>query len=121
MTNPITRIALVTGATGAIGGAIAPPGQRRKACAIGVDLGQVAGGIPTYRPAGNDDVEEGCLAAWQPHDPEHEEGVVLLNIDGDDPARRRGPPSRLVAGEEVRAKGREADEGSEDHQVPTDL
>jgi hypothetical protein len=39
----------------------------------------VAGGIPTYRKVGADSVSPGMLAAWQPHDPEHPEGVVLLN------------------------------------------
>jgi hypothetical protein len=41
----------------------------------------VAGAIPTYRRVGNDDVEPGMLAAWQPNDPERPEGVVLLNVE----------------------------------------
>jgi hypothetical protein len=42
---------------------------------------RVAGGIPHYRPVGADSVDEGMLAAWQPNDPEHPEGVVLLNVE----------------------------------------
>jgi hypothetical protein len=41
----------------------------------------VAGGIPHYRLVGAADVEQGMLAAWQPHDPDHPEGVVLLNVE----------------------------------------
>lgn len=40
---------------------------------------KVAGGIPTFRIVGADEVEEGMIAAWQPHDPDHPEGVVLIN------------------------------------------
>jgi hypothetical protein len=39
----------------------------------------VAGGIPSYRIVPPDELSEGMLAAWQPHDPEHPEGVVLIN------------------------------------------
>lgn len=42
---------------------------------------KLAGGIPHFRPVGPDDVNEGMIAAWQPHDPEFPEGVVLINID----------------------------------------
>lgn len=42
---------------------------------------QVAGGIPTFRRVPATDLDEGMLAAWQPHDPEHPEGVVLLNVE----------------------------------------
>lgn len=43
---------------------------------------QVAGGIPTYRKANSGEFEhEYSLAAWQPHDPEYPQGVVLLNVD----------------------------------------
>jgi hypothetical protein len=35
--------------------------------------------IPTYRTARPEELEAGMLAAWAPHDPEHPEGVVLLN------------------------------------------
>jgi hypothetical protein len=41
----------------------------------------VAGAIPHYRKVGAEDVDPGMLAAWQPHDPEHPEGVVLLNVE----------------------------------------
>ncbi len=42
---------------------------------------QVGGGVPIYRPVHSEEVEPGMLAAWQPHDPDHPEGVVLLNGD----------------------------------------
>lgn len=42
---------------------------------------RVGGGIPTYRIVTEEDVEAGMLAAWQPHAPEHPEGVVLINGD----------------------------------------
>lgn len=42
---------------------------------------KVGGGIPKYRPVRKEDLSEGMLAAWQPHDPVYPEGVVLLNID----------------------------------------
>lgn len=35
--------------------------------------------IPSYRLAKAEELEEGMLAAWQSKDPEHPEGVVLLN------------------------------------------
>ena len=38
----------------------------------------VAGGIPTYRKVGADSIGAGMLAAWQPNDPQHKEGVVLF-------------------------------------------
>jgi hypothetical protein len=41
----------------------------------------VAGGIPHYRTVGATDIAPGMLAAWAPHDPEHKQGVVLINID----------------------------------------
>jgi hypothetical protein len=41
----------------------------------------VGGGIPYYRVAKGDEVEPGMLAAWSPHDTDHPEGVVLLNVD----------------------------------------
>ena len=41
----------------------------------------VAGGIPTYRKVGADSIGAGMLAAWQPNDPQHKEGVVLLNVE----------------------------------------
>ena len=37
--------------------------------------------IPTYRAATADELEPGMLAAWVGHDPEHPEGVVLLNVE----------------------------------------
>jgi hypothetical protein len=41
-----------------------------------------AGGIPVYIPVRAEDIgEQGMLAAWQPHHPEHPEGAVLLNIE----------------------------------------
>lgn len=42
---------------------------------------KVGGGLPTYRYAKAEEMEPGMLAAWQAHDPEHPEGVVLLNGD----------------------------------------
>ena len=42
---------------------------------------RVAGGIPTYRPERAANLEEGMLAAWVPNDPEHPEGVVLINTE----------------------------------------
>ncbi len=41
----------------------------------------VPGGIPTFRIVGDEDLSAGMIAAWQPHDPEHAEGVVLINRD----------------------------------------
>ncbi len=41
----------------------------------------VAGAIPQYRLVSEDALEAGMLAAWQPHDAEHQEGVVLINVD----------------------------------------
>jgi len=49
--------------------------------AIAAARSQVAGGIPTFRRVPACDVDPGMLAAWQPHDPEHAEGVVLLNVE----------------------------------------
>ena len=41
-----------------------------------------AGGLPTYRMAREDQFDHnGMLAAWSPNDPEHPEGVVLINAD----------------------------------------
>jgi hypothetical protein len=42
---------------------------------------KVSGGIPHYRPVGKDELDAGMLAAWHPNDPEHPEGVVLLNVE----------------------------------------
>jgi hypothetical protein len=42
---------------------------------------KVAGGIPTYRMVSEDDIATGMIAAWQPNDPDHPEGVVLINRD----------------------------------------
>ncbi|MFN8173750.1 MAG: hypothetical protein U0T02_01625 [Solirubrobacteraceae bacterium] len=42
---------------------------------------KVSGGIPTYRAVTQDEVGDGMLAAWQPNDPGHPEGVVLLNVE----------------------------------------
>lgn len=44
-------------------------------------ISTVAGGIPHYRRVGEDDLDAGMLAAWQPNDPDHPEGVVLLNVE----------------------------------------
>lgn len=42
---------------------------------------KVAGGIPTYRVARPDEFEhEYSLAAWSPNEPDHPEGVVMLNV-----------------------------------------
>jgi hypothetical protein len=42
---------------------------------------QVAGGLPTFRTAQRDEFEhEYSLAAWLPYDPDHPEGVVILNV-----------------------------------------
>jgi hypothetical protein len=39
-------------------------------------------GIPTYRAVRGDALGDGSmLAAWQPNDPDHPEGVVLLNVE----------------------------------------
>lgn len=40
---------------------------------------RVAGGIPTYRIVGPEEVEPGMIASWMANDPGHPEGVVLLN------------------------------------------
>lgn len=43
---------------------------------------KVAGGIPYYRAVTATDIgEAGMLAAWAPNDPQHPEGVVLLNVE----------------------------------------
>ena len=42
---------------------------------------KVAGGIPHYRAVQADEVGVGMLAGWSPNDPEHSEGVVLLNVE----------------------------------------
>ena len=42
---------------------------------------ETPGGLPIYRTVGADAVGAGMIAAWQPHDPEHPEGVVLLNVE----------------------------------------
>lgn len=36
--------------------------------------------IPTYRVSKPDELEPGMLAAWSPKEPDHPEGVVLINI-----------------------------------------
>jgi hypothetical protein len=64
------------------GGSGATAGEPRLGALIGQQpaaLSLVAGGIPSYRIVTPDDVSEGMLAAWQPHDPENPEGVVLIN------------------------------------------
>lgn len=42
---------------------------------------RLSGRIPVFRPVRATDVAPGILAAWSPHDPEHPEGVVLLNVE----------------------------------------
>lgn len=42
---------------------------------------ELGGGIPRYRAVGGEEFDEGMLAAWQPNDPVHAEGAVLINID----------------------------------------
>lgn len=41
----------------------------------------LVGAIPVYRTCREADVPKGIMAVWQPHDPTHPEGVVLINID----------------------------------------
>lgn len=40
---------------------------------------KVAGGIPSFRIAGPDDVDTGMIAAWQRNAPGYPEGVVIIN------------------------------------------
>lgn len=42
---------------------------------------KLPGGIPHFRAVPASDVSHGMLAAWQPNDPEHSEGVVLINVE----------------------------------------
>ena len=42
---------------------------------------KVAGGIPHFRAVPASDMTQGMLAAWQPNDPQHAEGVVLINVE----------------------------------------
>ncbi|MEM9405872.1 MAG: hypothetical protein AAGA81_07540 [Acidobacteriota bacterium] len=74
----IVRSSSGGGATGGLSGTPAVgtrPGRLQGRSSL------VAGGIPTYRAVGSGDVGAGILAAWQPNDPEHPEGVVLINQD----------------------------------------
>ena len=48
---------------------------------IEAEEGLVAGGIPTYRKVRADAISAGMLAAWQPNDVQHKEGVVLINVE----------------------------------------
>jgi hypothetical protein len=49
--------------------------------AVAVVRRDVGSGIPHYRAVTAEDLPSGMLAAWQPHDPQHPEGVVLLNVE----------------------------------------
>jgi hypothetical protein len=43
---------------------------------------RVGGGLPHCRAVRSEDMDhKGLLAAWQPHDPEYPNGVVLLNVE----------------------------------------
>jgi hypothetical protein len=48
--------------------------------AIPAERSSVAGGLPSFRRVTSQDVGDDVLASWQPHDPEHPEGVVLINV-----------------------------------------
>jgi len=63
------------GGTGGI-----PNTGSRQGTLMGV-ASKVGGGIPRYRAVKAVDVEPGMLAAWQPHDPQYKEGVVLINVE----------------------------------------
>lgn len=64
----------VTGTQGPQAIGVAPGSSPAERARLGV-------AIPTYRPVRADDLEPGMLAAWAPREPDHPEGVVLLNTD----------------------------------------
>ena len=68
-----------SGGSGATGGKPVIGTRRGPAPAVRT---KVAGGIPTFRRVRADEMDNpGLLAAWQAHDPEHPEGVVLINVE----------------------------------------
>lgn len=62
----------ISGTGGTITIGVAPGSAPAERVKLGVN-------IPTYRTAGPEEMEPGMLAAWSPKDPEHPEGVVLIN------------------------------------------
>lgn len=66
------------GGGGGTGGALNTSSQPGM---VAASRSKVAGGIPTWKSVGKDDVKEGMLAGWAPNDPDHPEGAVLINIE----------------------------------------
>lgn len=66
------------------GGSGGTRGQRVlgvKTGSIPAEHAKVGGGIPHYRLVRAQELSDGMIAAWQPNDPEHPEGVVLINVE----------------------------------------
>jgi hypothetical protein len=79
--RPVKRVVSGHRESGTRGGGSGDPAIGRLPGFEDARPSRVAGGIPHYRRVGKDDVDTGMLAAWQPNDPDHPEGVVLLNVE----------------------------------------
>jgi hypothetical protein len=64
----------ITGTGGIITVGVSPGSSPAEKARLGVN-------IPTYRTARSGEMESGMMAAWAPKEPDHPEGVVLLNVD----------------------------------------
>lgn len=70
-----------SGTGGGTGGTGGGPNIGTAAGTVRAVRAKVAGGLPSYRAVTDDDVGPGVLAAWQANDPDHPEGVVLINVE----------------------------------------